>query len=88
MTKEGVDKAIEIIDNTDINNDKILVVYIPDIHESLAGIVAGRIKERYNKPTIILPKSIPPVEIRTSLQIKGLPNKNLNNGKVIMTPMA
>ena len=41
-----------------------------------------------NKPTIILPKSIPPVEIRTSLQIKGLPNRNLNNGKVIMTPMA
>jgi len=57
MTKEGVDKAIEIIDNSDINNDKILVVYIPDIHESLAGIVAGRIKERYNKPTIILTKS-------------------------------
>ncbi len=41
-----------------------------------------------NKPTIILPKSIPLVEIRTSLQIKGLPNRNLNNGKVIMTPMA
>lgn len=57
MTKEGVDKAIEIIEGTEINNDNILVVYIPDIHESLAGIVAGRIKERYNKPTIILTKS-------------------------------
>ncbi len=57
MTKEGVDRAINIIDSTEINNDKILVVYIPDIHESLAGIVAGRIKEKYNKPTIILTKS-------------------------------
>ena len=57
MTKEGVDRAINIIDSTDINNDKILVVYIPDIHESLAGIVAGRVKEQYNKPTIILIKS-------------------------------
>lgn len=57
MTKEGVDRAINIIDSTDINNDNILVVYIPDIHESLAGIVAGRVKEQYNKPTIILTKS-------------------------------
>lgn len=57
MTKEGVDRAINIIDSTEITNDKILVVYIPDIHESLAGIVAGRIKEKYNKPTIILTKS-------------------------------
>lgn len=57
MTNEGVDRAINIIDSTDINNDKILVVYIPDIHESLAGIVAGRVKEKYNKPTIILTKS-------------------------------
>ena len=57
MTKEGVDRAINIIDSTDINNDKILVVYIPDIHESLAGIVAARVKEKYNKPTIILTKS-------------------------------
>ncbi len=57
MTKEGVDRAINIIDSTEINNDNILVVYIPDIHESLAGIVAGRVKEKYNKPTIILTKS-------------------------------
>ncbi|WP_303006174.1 single-stranded-DNA-specific exonuclease RecJ [Romboutsia ilealis] len=57
MTKEGVDRAINIIDSTEVTNDKILVVYIPDIHESLAGIVAGRVKEKYNKPTIILTKS-------------------------------
>lgn len=57
MTKTGVEKAIEIIENTDIVNDDVLVIYIPDIHESLAGIVAGRIKEKYNRPTIVLTKS-------------------------------
>lgn len=57
MTKNGVEKAIEIIENTGIGNDKILVVYIKDIHESIAGIIAGRIKEKYNKPTIVLTKS-------------------------------
>lgn len=57
MTKNGVEKAIEIIESTDIVNDRILVVYIEDIHESIAGIIAGRIKERYNKPTIILTKT-------------------------------
>ena len=57
MTKEGVDTAVDIIESTDVKNDDILVVYIPDIQESLAGIVAGRIKEKYNKPTIILTKS-------------------------------
>lgn len=57
MTKTGVEQAIEIIENTSIINDNILVIYIPDIHESLAGIVAGRIKEKYNKPTIVLTKA-------------------------------
>ncbi len=57
MTKEGVERAIHLIETTEIKNDKILVVYINDIHESLAGIIAGRIKEKYNKPTIILTKA-------------------------------
>ncbi len=57
MTYEGVDKAIELVENTDIKNHKIFVIYIPEIHESLAGIIAGRIREKYNVPTIILTKS-------------------------------
>lgn len=57
MTKSGVEKAIEIIENTEIGKDRILVIYINNIHESIAGIIAGRIKEKYNKPTIILTKS-------------------------------
>lgn len=41
-----------------------------------------------NKPTIILPESVPPIEIRISLQLKGLPNRNLNIGIVTITPIA
>ena len=54
MTMKGVEDAIEIIEGTEIINDKVLVVYLPHIHESLAGIIAGRIRERYNAPTLIL----------------------------------
>ncbi len=56
MTMKGVEDAIEIIEGTEIINDKVLVVYLPHIHESLAGIIAGRIRERYNAPTLILTK--------------------------------
>lgn len=56
MTMKGVEDAIEIIEGTEIINDKVLVVYLPHIHESLAGIIAGRIREKYNAPTLILTK--------------------------------
>lgn len=54
MTLDGTEKAINIIENSDMKNDRVLVVYLENIHESLAGIIAGRIKERYNKPAIVL----------------------------------
>lgn len=57
MTAESVEKAIKLVETTDIKNKKVLVIYMPEVHESLAGIVAGRIKERYNAPTIILTKT-------------------------------
>lgn len=57
MTMKGVEDAIEIIEGSDIINDKVYVVYLPHIHESLAGIIAGRIREKYNVPTLILTKS-------------------------------
>lgn len=56
MTHDGVEEAIKKIESTSIANDKIIVVYLPHIHESLAGIIAGRIRERYNKPTFVLTK--------------------------------
>lgn len=57
MTARGVEMAIEIIETTDLINHKVLVVYLPDCHESLAGIIAGRIRERYHKPAIVLTKA-------------------------------
>lgn len=57
MTSKAVEEAIYLVESTDLINDNILVVYLPECHESIAGIVAGRIKERYNKPSIVLTKS-------------------------------
>lgn len=56
MTQKGVEKVIDQIESSDIKDDKIIVVYESGIHESIAGIIAGRIKDRYNKPTIVLTK--------------------------------
>ncbi|KQB77395.1 recombinase RecJ [Clostridium butyricum] len=57
MTMNGVEDAIEIVENSDMKNNKVFVIYLPHIHESLAGIIAGRIREKYNVPTLILTKS-------------------------------
>ncbi|AFS78746.1 single-stranded-DNA-specific exonuclease RecJ [Gottschalkia acidurici 9a] len=57
MTIEGVDKVIQKIEESNIIKDKIIVAYEPSIHESIAGIIAGRIKDKYNKPTIIITDS-------------------------------
>lgn len=54
LTKEGLDKAIEIIESNKMNEEKVLVVYLEDTHESIAGIIAGRIREKYNLPVIVL----------------------------------
>lgn len=56
LTKEGMEKAFKIVDET-MMDDKVLVVYIPGMHESIAGIVAGKVRERYNKPTFVLTDS-------------------------------
>ncbi len=57
MTEDAVQKAVELADATDIDNEPVLLLYLEDCHESVAGIVAGRIREKYYRPTIILTKS-------------------------------
>lgn len=57
LTKEGLEEAIEIIEKNNMTKDKVLVVYLEDVHESIAGIIAGRVREKYNLPTIILTKA-------------------------------
>lgn len=54
MTAVAVTQAMEQIEGSGIKEDKVLVVYLPDCHESLAGIVAGRIREKYYKPAYVL----------------------------------
>lgn len=57
MTEKGVEEAVQMIESTALKDDKVLVVYLPDCHESIAGIIAGRIKERYYRPTFVLTKA-------------------------------
>ena len=54
MTDIAVEQARQIVDTTKAGQDRVLVLYLPGCHESLAGIVAGRIRERYYRPAIIL----------------------------------
>lgn len=54
MTEEGVEEAVRQIESSSWKDDQVLVVYLPECHESIAGIIAGRIKERYYRPTFVL----------------------------------
>lgn len=57
MTEQGKEQAINEIETEGINKNRVLVVYLPECHESLAGIIAGRIRELYHKPVFVLTKS-------------------------------
>lgn len=56
MTAEGVEAAKRVVEEG-IAGDKVLVIYLPNVHESLAGIIAGRIRETYQKPTFVLTRA-------------------------------
>lgn len=55
LTKQGMEEAFKIID-AEMQDDKVLVVYLPDVHESIAGIIAGKVREKYCKPAFVLTK--------------------------------
>ena len=54
LTLSGVEQAEIYIREHQLERDKVLVVFLPEVHESLAGIIAGRVRERYNHPVFIL----------------------------------
>lgn len=54
MTVKGTMQAMDIIEHSSLKNDKILIVELKDCHESLVGIIAGRLKEKYHRPVIVL----------------------------------
>lgn len=54
MTEEGVEEAVRQVEESEICSDRVLVVYLPSCHESLAGIIAGRVRESFGKPAFVL----------------------------------
>lgn len=57
MTAQAVEQAFIQVENTELKEQDVLVIYMPDCHESLAGIVAGRVREKYYKPVFVLTKA-------------------------------
>ena len=57
MTKQGVEEAKQLVEEGGYEKDPVLILYLPDVHESIAGIIAGRIREYYYRPTFILTKA-------------------------------
>jgi len=67
MTQKGVEAAVKMVEEMFVSVlDSVLVLYLPDCHESLAGIIAGRIRERYYRPTFILTDSETQGELKGS----------------------
>ena len=62
MTEQGIKEAEAMVEGSPLKNDRVLVIFLPDCHESLAGIIAGRIREKYYKPVFI---------IRDEFELKG-----------------
>lgn len=56
LTEDGIRQGDEQVEDS-LKNDKVLVVYLPTVHESIAGLVAGKIKEKYHKPTFVITKA-------------------------------
>lgn len=54
LTVIAVEQAIEQVETSNLKADRVLVIYLPDCHESLAGIVAGKVREKYYKPVFVL----------------------------------
>lgn len=57
MTERGVEEAMALLETGAYDADKVLVLYLPEVHESLAGIIAGRVREKTGKPTFVLTKA-------------------------------
>lgn len=54
LTLQGLEEAVKVVEKKGLNLNPVLVVYLPEVHESLAGIIAGRLRERYGKPSFVL----------------------------------
>ncbi|MBP5281848.1 MAG: single-stranded-DNA-specific exonuclease RecJ [Lachnospiraceae bacterium] len=86
LTIQGVEEAVRVIGEEHLEEDRVLVVYLPEVHESLAGIIAGRVREQFGKPAFVLTRgeegvkgsgrSVEKYNMYESLtQVKGLLSK-------------
>lgn len=66
MTEDGVEKAVQLAEAK--GDERVLVLYLPDVHESIAGIVAGRVRERFNKPVFVITDS---ADENENIMVKG-----------------
>ena len=57
MTVKGEEEAVRLVEESDLIHDRVLVVFMPDCHESLAGIIAGRLKEHFYRPSFVLTRT-------------------------------
>ena len=57
MTAKGVEDALYLVENTSLKEDSVLIIFLPECHESLAGIIAGRVREKYHKPSFVLTRT-------------------------------
>ncbi len=66
MTEDGKKAALDLIEQTDLINDKVLIVYLAGIHESVAGIIASKIKETYHRPVMVFTDTEDPTHLKGS----------------------
>lgn len=57
QTELGIEAACDMVENGELKDDRVLVVYLPEVNESVAGIVAGRLKEKYYRPVLVITNS-------------------------------
>lgn len=71
LTEKFLEEACRLIENSSIKEDKVLVVFLPTCHESVAGIIAGRLRERYYRPAIVLTRGSDGIVKGSARSIEG-----------------
>ena len=66
LTRVGTERAVELIEHATWKNEHVYLVYIKDCHESVAGIIAGRLRERYYRPVLVFTDSSEEGQIKAS----------------------
>lgn len=66
LTRVGTERAVELIEHATWKDERVYLVYIKDCHESVAGIIAGRLRERYYRPVLVFTDASEEGQIKAS----------------------